>query len=105
MCVCSASAECERTLHLQQLEGVEAIKHPLGQVGDLISIQHAGKSQYRLALDTGNDNRSGCSRTCTCTCTNWARGHLQRVEGAKALEGIRSYLRDLVVAQVSVLQK
>lgn len=44
-------------LHLQQLEGVEAIKHPLRQVGDLISIQHAGKSQHRLALDTGNDNQ------------------------------------------------
>lgn len=38
---------------LQQLQGIEAVKHPLGQVGDLISIQHAGKSQHRLALDAG----------------------------------------------------
>lgn len=34
---------------LQQLQGVEAVKHSLGQVGDLISIQHAGKSQHTLA--------------------------------------------------------
>lgn len=33
VCVCSL---------LQQLQGVEAVKDPLGQVGDLISIQHAG---------------------------------------------------------------
>lgn len=45
MCVC--------VFCLQELQGIEAIKHPLGQVGDLISIQHAGKSQHRLALDAG----------------------------------------------------
>lgn len=27
-------------LSLQQLQGVEAVKHPLRQVGDLVSIQH-----------------------------------------------------------------
>lgn len=37
---------------LQQLQGIEAIKHPLWKVGDLISIQHTGKSQHRLAFDT-----------------------------------------------------
>lgn len=47
-----------RVLHLQQLQGIEAIKHPLGQVSDLISIQHTGKSQHRLGLDTGNDKKS-----------------------------------------------
>lgn len=36
-CACVSSG-------LQQLQGVEAVKHPLGQVGDLISIQHAGKT-------------------------------------------------------------
>ena len=55
--VCSVSAECVCVFLLQQLQGVEAVKHPLGQVGDLISIQHAGRSQHRLSLDTGNDNR------------------------------------------------
>lgn len=34
--------------HLQQLQGVEAVKHPLGQIGDFISIQHTEKSQQRL---------------------------------------------------------
>lgn len=42
---------------------------------------------------------------CRDTCRNWAQGHLQGVEGAQALEGIRSYLWDLVVAQVSALKK
>lgn len=32
-------------------------------------------------------------------------GHLQGVEGAQPLEGIWSYFWDLVVAQVSVLNK
>ncbi len=53
---------------LQQLQGVEAIKYPLGQVGDLISIQHAGKSQHSLALDTRNDNPVDIyAHTCTQT--------------------------------------
>ena len=34
-----------------------------------------------------------------------ALGHLQGVKGAQALEGIRSYLGDLVVAQVSALKE
>lgn len=38
---------------LQQLQGIEAVKHPLRQVSDLISIQHAGKSKSRLGLDAG----------------------------------------------------
>ncbi len=42
-----------RVFSLQQLQGVEAVKHPLGQVGDLISIQHAGKSQHRLCFRHG----------------------------------------------------
>lgn len=71
---------------LQQLQGVEAVKHPLGQVGDLISIQHAGRSQHRLALDTGNDNRADIYAR------SWRGSHLQGVEGAQALEGIRSDL-------------
>lgn len=33
-----------RVFGLQQLQGVEAVKHPFGQVGDLISIQHAVKN-------------------------------------------------------------
>lgn len=37
--------------------------------------------------------------------THALRGHLQGVQGAQALEGIRSYLRDLVVAQVSAVEK
>lgn len=53
VCVCKVSAAC---VFLQQLQGVEAVKHPLGQVGDLISIQNAGKSKHRLTLDTEYDN-------------------------------------------------
>lgn len=91
--VYTVSAVCVCVFCLQQLQGVEAVKHPLGQVGDLISIQHAGKSQHRLALDTGIDNR-GDIYTFTCTHTHKlsSEGHLQGVEGAQALEGIRSYL-------------
>lgn len=55
--VCLQSVSYVSVLHLQQLQGVEAIKHPLRQVSDLISIQHAGKSQHRFGLDTGNDNQ------------------------------------------------
>lgn len=57
ICLQCISRLCMCVFCLQQLQGVEAVKHPLWQVGDLISIQHAGKSQHRLALDTRNDNR------------------------------------------------
>lgn len=46
------SRECV-CLCLQQLQGIEAVKHPLGQVGDLISIQHTGKLQHGRALEAG----------------------------------------------------
>lgn len=40
---------------LQELQGVEAVENPLGQVGDLISIQHAGKPQSRQECHTPSD--------------------------------------------------
>lgn len=89
--------------HLQQLQGIKAVKHPLGQVGDLISIQHAEKSQHRHTLDTENDNWDDIHTYIHAQ--TWLWGHLQGVEGAQALEGIRSYLWDLIVAQVSVWNK
>lgn len=58
---------------LQQLQGVEAVKHPLRQVGDLISIQHAGKSQHSPGLDTRNDIRVDIYAQ------TWFGGHLQGV--------------------------
>lgn len=46
-------------------------------------------------LDTENYNQAAFQGS------NSVLDHLQGVERAQALEGIRSYLRDLVVAQVS----
>lgn len=62
---------------LQELQGVEAVENPLGQVGDLISIQHSEKPQRRQECHTPH----------RCVHANphaeaRLRGYSQGVEGA-----------------------
>lgn len=70
---------------LQQLQRVEAIKHTLWQVGDLISIQHTADSGHGLY-------RHNKLQSSSFLCSNSDLDYLQGVERAQALEGIRSYL-------------
>lgn len=55
ICVCVCA--CTLAMHLQKLQSVEAVKHPLRQIGDLISIEHSEKSQHRLASVTEYDTQ------------------------------------------------
>jgi len=100
--VCSVSAECVCVL-------LTAVAGRRGRQ----TLPWAGQWSYfhtaRWEITTHTCLRHGKWQQggylCIYARTNSARGHLQGVEGAQALEGIRSYLWDLVVAQVSALRK
>lgn len=91
--------ECP-TRALQQLQGKKSPEDALGEVGDLVAIQHPKEEgwQQEDRWQWHGAVPSGCPLCPQCE-------HSQRVERAQTLEGVGGDLRDLVVAQISETQR